>query len=111
MDFIAVEIKTEDDIKMEIDDSVQSEPMTEVLYNVKCVLDGGNYKCGQCEYKGKDKQTLQQNEQSVHEGVKFNCNLCEYTSWSFHLKEHEEKRDDLGYRCVTRVTVGDLAKQ
>ena len=42
MDFIAVEIKTEEDIKMEIDDSVQSEPMTEVLYNVKCVLDGEN---------------------------------------------------------------------
>ena len=40
---------------------------------------------------------------------------CKSRRWNkkdnFKNMQYEEKRDDLGYRCVTRVTVGDLAKR
>ena len=53
-------------------------------------------------------------EVTLSDGNCYMHSLQNQTVENMSIRPHltsEEKRDDLGYRCVTRVTVGDLAKR
>ena len=64
----------------------------------ECINDEPQYKCSQCEYKAKRKDTLRRHEMRKH-SIK-NCDFCFYkTIFKLQLKQHISLEHSSSYMC------------